>query len=69
MPKIHPAYLFEGQEAGRIQGPWGLLQTGRDHPGDQAFRPLSERCLSAGKEVAMIAAGRVPAGSSGVIRD
>ena len=41
-PQDSSGLSVRGQEAVGIEGPVGLLQAGRHHPGDQAFRPLSE---------------------------
>ena len=40
-PQAPPRLPVRGEDAGEPR-PLGLLQAGRDHPGEEAFRPLAE---------------------------
>ncbi len=49
--KIHPAYLFEVEEAVRIQGALGLLQAGRHHSGRSGFHAARQEHVPLAEEV------------------
>ena len=49
--KIHPMYLFEVKKPDGIQGPVGLLQAPRHHPGRPGVPAAGGRRLPAGEEL------------------